>query len=65
MSVFVEVKRLSIPELSTVLYHDGTETGKLLKSLHTNNEGEYISHEFREYCSKHEIRHEKMVTRTP
>ena len=41
------------------------ETGSLLKGLHTDNGGEYFSHEFREYCSKHEIRNEKMAPGTP
>ena len=41
------------------------ETGNLLKCLRTNNGGEYISHEFREHCSIHGIRHEKTVPGTP
>ena len=41
------------------------ETGKPLKCLRTDNGGEYISHEFKEYCSKHGIRHEKTVPGTP
>ena len=31
------------------------ETGKPLKSLRTDNKGEYISQEFRDYYSKHGI----------
>ena len=41
------------------------ETGNPLKRLRTDNGGEYISREFKEYCSKHEIRHEKTVPSTP
>ena len=41
------------------------ETRRLLKCLRTNNGGEYISHEFREYYSIHGIRHEKTVPDTP
>ena len=41
------------------------ETGKPLKSLRTDNGGEYISQEFRDYCSKHGIQHEKTVPGTP
>ena len=41
------------------------KTGKPLKCLRTDNRGEYISHEFKEYCSKHGIRHEKTVPGTP
>ena len=41
------------------------ETGKPLKCLRTDNKGEYIYHEFREYCSKHGIRLEKTVPGTP
>ena len=41
------------------------ETGKPLKCLGTDNGGEYISREFREYRSKHGIRHEKTVPDTP
>ena len=37
------------------------ETGNPLKRLKTDNGGEYISKEFKEYCSKHE----KMVPGTP
>ena len=36
-----------------------------LKRLRIDNDGEYISREFKEYCSKHGIRHEKTVPSTP
>ena len=36
-----------------------------LKNLRTDNGKEYISREFKEYCSKHGIRHEKTVPATP
>ena len=36
-----------------------------LKRLRTDNGKEYISREFKEYCSKHGIKHEKMVPGTP
>ncbi|GKU85719.1 hypothetical protein SLEP1_g345 [Rubroshorea leprosula] len=41
------------------------ETGLKLKCLRTNNGGEYTSKEFRDYCSKHGMRHEKTVPGTP
>ena len=41
------------------------EIGNPLKRLRTDNGGEYISREFKEYCSKHEIRHNKTVLGTP
>ncbi|GKU94478.1 hypothetical protein SLEP1_g7975 [Rubroshorea leprosula] len=41
------------------------ETGLKLKSLRTDNGGEYTSKEFRDYCSKHGMRHEKTVPSTP
>ena len=41
------------------------ETGKHFKCLRTDNGGEYISQEFRDYCSKHGIWHEKTVSFTP
>ena len=41
------------------------ETGNPLKRLRTENGGEYISKEFKEYCSMHEIIHEKTVLGTP
>ncbi|GKV32108.1 hypothetical protein SLEP1_g40737 [Rubroshorea leprosula] len=41
------------------------ETGLKLKCLRTDNGGEYTSKEFRDYCSKHGIRHEKIVPGTP
>lgn len=39
--------------------------GKPLKCLHTDNMGEYTTHEFKNYCSKHGIKHEKKVPGTP
>ena len=39
--------------------------GNPLKRLRTDNGGEYISREFKEYYSKHGIRHEKTVPGTP
>ena len=41
------------------------ETGNPLKRLRTNNGGEYISREFKEYFFKHGIRHEKTIPGTP
>lgn len=41
------------------------QTGKLLKCLRSDNGGEYCSWEFKDYCSKHGIRHEKTVPYTP
>ena len=41
------------------------ETRNPLKRLQTDNGGEYISKEFKEYCSKHGISHEKTVPSTP
>ena len=41
------------------------EMGNPLKQLRTDNGGEYISKEFKEYFSKHGIRHEKTVPGTP
>lgn len=38
-----------------------TEIGKLLKCIHINNEGEYSSKIFNEYCSKHIIKHQKTI----
>ena len=40
------------------------ETGKSLKCLRSGNGGEYIFHEFKNYCSEHGIRHEKTVIGT-
>jgi len=40
-------------------------TDKPLKCLRSDNKGEYISHEFKSYCSEHDIRHEKTVPGTP
>ena len=41
------------------------ETGKPLKCLRSDNNDEYTSHQFREYCVKHGLRHEKKVPGTP
>ncbi len=41
------------------------EKGKSLKCLRTDNEGEYTSNEFENYCSKNGIRHKKTVPNTP
>ena len=41
------------------------EKGKPLKYLCTDNEGEYMSNEFKSYCSDKGIRHEKSVPDTP
>ena len=41
------------------------EMGNPLKRLRINNGGEHIFREFKEYCSKHGIRHENMVPGTP
>jgi hypothetical protein len=41
------------------------ETGKSLKCLRSDNEGEYCNKEFDDYCSYHGIRREKTVPRTP
>ena len=41
------------------------ETRKPLKFLRTDNEGGYISREFKEFLSKHGTRHEKTVLGTP
>ena len=41
------------------------ETGRKLKCLRSDNDGEYTSHEFRDYCAKYGIRHEKTVSSTP
>ena len=41
------------------------ETGNPLKQLRTDNGGEYISREFKDYCSKNGIRHKKTVIGTP
>ena len=37
---------------------------KPLKFLHMDNGGEYTSHEFKNYCFEHGIRHEKKVLET-
>lgn len=41
------------------------ETWKPLKCLRSDNGGIYTSYEFRDYCSKHGIRHKKTVPGTP
>ncbi|CAA0834695.1 Unknown protein [Striga hermonthica] len=41
------------------------QTGKPLKCLRSDNGGEYSSHEFKNYCPDHGIRHEKTVPGTP
>ena len=41
------------------------ETGRKLKCLRSDNGGEYTSHEFKDYCAKYDIIHEKTVPRTP
>lgn len=41
------------------------ETWKKLNYLMSNNGGEYISRGFEAYCSKHVIRHVKIVPNTP
>ncbi|CAA0836973.1 Unknown protein [Striga hermonthica] len=41
------------------------QTGKPLKCLRSDNGGEYSSHEFKNYCADHGIRHEKTVPGTP
>ena len=41
------------------------EIGNPLKRLRTDNGGEYISREFKEYCSKHGIGHKLTVPSTP
>ena len=41
------------------------EKGKPLKCLHSDNGDEYTSNEFKSYCSKKDIRHEKTVLGTP
>ena len=39
--------------------------GNPLKHLQTDNGGEYISKDFKEYCSKHGIKHKKTIPGTP
>ena len=41
------------------------ETGNPLQRLRTDNGGEFISREFKEYLFKHGIRHKKTVPSTP
>ena len=62
----VAYKKSGIPVFSEISCHGGErETGNPLKRLRTDNGGEYISREFKEYFSKHGIRNEKTVTGTP
>ena len=41
------------------------ETGNKLKCLRSDNGGEYTSKEFKAYCAKYGIRHEKTAPGTP
>ncbi|CAA0832257.1 Uncharacterized mitochondrial protein AtMg00710, partial [Striga hermonthica] len=41
------------------------QAGKPLKCLRSDNGREYTSHEFKNYCAEHGIRHEKTVPGTP
>ena len=41
------------------------EKGKPLKCVRTDNGVEYMSTEFKSYCSEKGIRHEKIVPGTP
>ena len=41
------------------------DTGNPLKCLRIDNGGEYISKEFKEYCSKHGIKNEETIHGTP
>lgn len=41
------------------------ESGKKLKALKSNNGGEYISNEFKDFCSKEGIQRELVVTHNP
>ena len=41
------------------------ETERSLKCLRTDYGDEYTYNEFKEYCSEHRIRHEKIVSGTP
>ena len=65
MGIPVAYKRLGISVFSEIPCHGGKRDGNPLKQLRTDNGGEYISKEFKEYCSKHGIRHEKTVLGTP
>ena len=41
------------------------ETNELLKCLRTDNGGEFCANEFKDYCNRFGIRHEKIVPSTP
>ena len=41
------------------------ELGKQLKALRSDNGGEYISNEFKDFCSKEGIRRELIVPHNP
>jgi transposase InsO family protein len=41
------------------------ESGKQVKALRSNNGGEYISNEFKDFCSKEGIRRELIVPHNP
>ena len=41
------------------------ETRKPLKCLHSDNGGEHSSHEFKNYCFEHGIKHEQVVPSIP
>ena len=65
MGIPVPYKKSSIPVFHKFHVMVGErETENPLKNLRTDNGKEYISREFKEYCSKHGIRHEKTVPAT-
>ena len=41
------------------------ESAKQVKALHSDNGGEYISNEFKDFCSKEGIRRELIVPHNP
>jgi myosin-crossreactive antigen len=41
------------------------DSGKQVKALRSDNGGEYISNEFKDFCSKEEIRRELIVPHNP
>ncbi|KAM1516880.1 hypothetical protein ACFX10_015793 [Malus domestica] len=61
----VLAKKSHIPFAKDVCGPIEREIGKPLKCLRSNNGGEYTSHQFREYCAKHGIRHKKTVPGIP
>ena len=65
MSILIAYKRLGILVFSEIPCHGGKKMGNPLKRLRIDNGGEYLSKELKEYCSKHGIRHEKIVFGTP